>query len=92
MSDMEWAAYHDAVQKLHGKRTSSVLSLYEDFIVSHAAEEPQGHRGAYFLVWHRQFLWEFESALRRISPQVTVCFPAICHLAIAASSFDCSTD
>jgi Common central domain of tyrosinase len=73
LSNVQWSAYHDAVQKLHSRIGSDGLSDFEKFIEAHASEEFQGHGGAYFVVWHRQFLWEFESALRRINPSVTVC-------------------
>jgi hypothetical protein len=48
-------------------------SLYENFVQHHVNEVWQGHHGANFLPWHRQFLYEFETVLQWFAP-VTVPF------------------
>ncbi|KAF1953771.1 tyrosinase [Byssothecium circinans] len=45
---------------LEGKR-----SLYDDFSYSHASMENSSHRNAYFLPWHRWFLYLFDTSLRQ---------------------------
>ncbi|KAH3981818.1 hypothetical protein HBI70_152860 [Parastagonospora nodorum] len=45
---------------LEGKR-----SLYDDFSYSHALVEHSAHRNAYFLPWHRWFIYLFDTSLRQ---------------------------
>lgn len=59
------------VNALHSMKTTASsnpsVSVYEEFVTRHAstmAYTPNpAHRGPAFLPWHRQFIWEFESAM-----------------------------
>lgn len=68
----EWKAYHDAVTVLNTQIADGHLTKYDVFTKTHATEELQAHAGQYFLPYHRQLLFEFETALREINPEVTV--------------------
>nr|WTA00013.1 tyrosinase family protein [Streptomyces sp. NBC_00857] len=49
------------------------VQLHVQYYVSDAEDGPRaGHMAPSFLPWHRRFLLEFERALRRVDPKVTV--------------------
>lgn len=56
-------------QRLSLTKDQTVLegksSLYDDFSYSHASMEHSAHRNAYFLPWHRWFLYLFDASLRQ---------------------------
>jgi Common central domain of tyrosinase len=66
LSDAEWRRYTDALAAL---RRSGV---YSTFVGYHSTYSPQAHGGCYFLPWHRQYLYEFERALNRVAPGVSI--------------------
>jgi ribosomal protein S20 len=66
MSSTEWNTYANA---LNGLRKNGVLARFVDY---HTNYQAQGHGGCYFLPWHRQFLFEFERELNKITPGVSV--------------------
>lgn len=72
LSTSEWNDYVDAVTKLHDQAASGEENIYDSFIRSHGVDEFQWHGGQYFLPAHRQMLWEFESALQKIKPGITI--------------------
>jgi tyrosinase len=72
MTESEWSRFADAVIKLKMTRGASGLSLYDEFSQIHVERVDQAHIGAYFLPWHRQMIWEFESALNKVSPGVSI--------------------
>jgi hypothetical protein len=66
MSAAEWSAYTKALGIL---RTNGVWLRFYNY---HANFKLQGHGGCYFLPWHRQFLFEFERELNKVSPGVSL--------------------
>ncbi|MGH7204373.1 MAG: tyrosinase family protein [Candidatus Levyibacteriota bacterium] len=65
--------------------TMKANGTYQDFMNRHQAamstltptnetgtQRNVAHRGPAFLPWHRAFVWEFEQALRRVDPTVTL--------------------
>jgi tyrosinase len=56
--------------------TDNSLTGWDDFVKLHAQNGSFAHGGPAFLAWHRQFLFNFEEALRSVSggayPNVTV--------------------
>jgi hypothetical protein len=54
------------------KRVPQNQQGYDWFIQQHAAIQYYAHMGPSFLPWHRYFLFLFEQALRKLSPNVTV--------------------
>lgn len=73
---MEWDSFPDsgkqqfvdAIKCLMGRapsgQFSNARSRYEDFVALHQRLTPNVHQNSKFLLWHRYFLWTFESVLR----------------------------
>ena len=61
-------AFISAIRCLQGKRASGAYpaskSKYEDLTAIHQKLTPNVHSNAKFLLWHRYFVWTFESLLR----------------------------
>jgi Common central domain of tyrosinase len=73
----ELKRYTDAVIALRNKSGSNGLSVYERFAEVHSQQNAQAHRGAYFLPWHRQMLYEFEVELNTVAspgPRISIPF------------------
>jgi ribosomal protein S20 len=66
MSITEWNTYSNALNSL---RKNGVLARFVDY---HTNYQAQGHGGCYFLPWHRQFLFEFERELNKITPGLSI--------------------
>jgi Common central domain of tyrosinase len=66
MTNVEWDTYAIALNAL---RKSGVFGT---FVSYHNKYQLQGHGGCYFLPWHRQYLFEFERELNKISPGVSI--------------------
>lgn len=89
-SNTELARFRDAVVAL-GSAPSALppphtqANRYDDFVYVHEqsmAGHPPGdpgphaaHRGPLFFPWHREFLRQFENALRDVSGDPTICLP-----------------
>jgi Common central domain of tyrosinase len=61
LSCQEQQEYMDALTSL--KRSG----IYDDFTLTHEWMNKAAHGRPAFLPWHRWYLWEFESALRRVA-------------------------
>ncbi|KAF5369052.1 hypothetical protein D9758_002947 [Tetrapyrgos nigripes] len=56
---------HERLSKTPAGTTIDGLhSLYDDFALTHDMLEDFAHENAYFLPWHRYYLWLFDMALR----------------------------
>jgi hypothetical protein len=64
----EMNLYGYAIFKMRTTIGQNGKSIYENFVQSHMDFALQGHQGAYFLPWHRQLLYEFETQLQRFAP------------------------
>jgi tyrosinase len=55
-------------------RPGSTLDVYDEFVQEHfeSFSSGQAHGGPAFLVWHREFLLEFEHELQTVNPTVTI--------------------
>lgn len=67
-SPSDKSAYISAIRCLQGRpstgRYPGSRSKYEDLVALHQKLTPNVHGNAKFLLWHRYFLWTFESLLR----------------------------
>lgn len=70
ISSAEWDRYAAAVNALNQRGTGQ--TIFERFVQSHVENADQGHRGAYFLPWHRQMIYEYEQELKAIDPSVSI--------------------
>jgi hypothetical protein len=69
MSQQNWDRYAAAVKKLNsGPRPNK----WDQLSNMHVQYYPQVHSSPFFLGWHRQFLYDFESALRKIDETVRI--------------------
>jgi Common central domain of tyrosinase len=64
----EWNMYTYALNRMRSTQAENGLTIFENFVQFHAQNVLQAHQGSYFLPWHRQLLYEFETALRRFAP------------------------
>ncbi|EHY56432.1 hypothetical protein HRR83_002487 [Exophiala dermatitidis] len=72
MAPAERKAYTDAVKCLMGKPSQldpaqypAAINRYMDYAVIHVNRTQYVHLDAFFLTWHRYFLWLYESDLRQ---------------------------
>lgn len=67
-SDSDRQAFVDSIKCLMNRPASGQFSQsrsrYEDFVALHQRLTPNVHGNAKFLLWHRYYLWAFESTLR----------------------------
>jgi hypothetical protein len=76
ISKAELTRYTNAVNQIRkttipGKK----YSVFAEFAAIHGAHTFQAHRGAYFLPWHRQMLYEFEAELNKVAspgPKISI--------------------
>jgi hypothetical protein len=66
MTSSEWATYANALQTLRAN------GVYARFVQYHITFSQQAHGGCFFLPWHRQYLFEFERELNRVSPGISI--------------------
>jgi hypothetical protein len=64
----EWNMYTYALNMMRSTQAGNGFTVFENFVQFHAQNTLQAHQGAYFLPWHRQLLYEFETALQRFAP------------------------
>jgi tyrosinase len=62
----EQSEYVNAVQQLKSN------GIYDHFVQTHIDWQEQSHGVPEFLPWHRYFIYQFESALRTVSPCITL--------------------
>lgn len=72
LSKSEWTRFVKAVLKIHETPKDGGDSIFTKYVRFHASYVLQWHGGQYFLPAHRQMLWEFESVLREVYPDVTI--------------------
>ncbi len=77
LSDAQWNRFVNAVDQLKNNpdirsRRNPSISPYDDLAILHTEFVQEAHGGAYFLPWHRLFLFLYESLLREIDPEVTI--------------------
>lgn len=75
LSEAEWQRFLRALNTLKFNSTSRrnpSISAFEDLAVIHTEFVQEAHGGAYFLPWHRLFLYLYESLLREIDPGLTI--------------------
>lgn len=87
LTSTEKAAFIQALNALKNTFTpGSSLSIYDQFVLQHvltmgfqqqlgakaSAQGNPAHSQPAFLPWHRQFLHQFEQALQKIDPKVTI--------------------
>jgi len=77
MTDVEWGRFLNALNQLKNNpeirsRRNPDFSPFEDLASLHTEFVEEAHGGAYFLPWHRLFLFLLESQLREIDPSVTL--------------------
>jgi tyrosinase len=67
-SDSDRRAFTDSIRCLMTRPASGQFgasrSRYEDLVALHQTLTPNVHNNAKFLIWHRYYLWTFESLLR----------------------------
>lgn len=72
MSDEERRRYHEAVKKLKTDRIDG-MSKYDLLVIYHTPQEaPEAHWGPAFLPYHREYLKQYELALRQVDPGVAL--------------------
>lgn len=70
MSDEERRRYHEAVRRLKSDRIDG-MSKYDLLVVYHTPQEaPEAHWGPAFLPYHREYLKQYELALRQVDSSV----------------------
>jgi hypothetical protein len=69
MSQQSWDRYVAAVKQLNSGPRPTKWDLFSNI---HIQNFPQIHNDPFFLGWHRQFLYEFESALREIDETIRI--------------------
>ena len=87
LTQEEKSAYVNALKTLQTTiPDGSTISIYDQFLVIHvttmgflrsdavgpATGADAAHNNAAFLPWHREFLFQFEQALRSVEPMVTI--------------------
>ncbi|KAI9298903.1 Di-copper centre-containing protein, partial [Neoconidiobolus thromboides FSU 785] len=69
LTDDERTRFFNAVKKLNeGEKPTT----YDKFALAHIANSKFAHGHTGFLVWHRQFLLEFETELQKVDPEVSI--------------------
>ncbi|VDP12493.1 unnamed protein product [Soboliphyme baturini] len=72
MSDEARLRFFNAVNRMKADRRDG-MSRYDLFVTYHTSSRaPAAHFGASFLPWHREYLRQFEIALRSYDPQVSI--------------------
>jgi tyrosinase len=64
-----------AIRQVHRTTRSQRFqgySRWDEFARIHAESFPRIHVAQHFFTWHRYFLWEVESELRRVNPNVVI--------------------
>lgn len=77
MSRQEWNRFLNALNQIKSNESLSSrrnpdIRPYEDLAVLHTEFVEEAHGGAYFLPWHRIFIFLYESLLREVDPRITI--------------------
>ncbi|KAK3367888.1 hypothetical protein B0H63DRAFT_87371 [Podospora didyma] len=70
LTETERKAYTSAVLCLMEKpglmtaQAPGAKSRFDDYVAIHIQQTPRNHGSAFFLPWHRYYLWHYENALR----------------------------
>lgn len=72
MTEKELNDWQQANLQLRNEVNDEGLSIYDELVILHASFLEEAHNGAYFLPWHRLFLFALENELRRFQPDLTL--------------------
>src|SRR5262249_32752202 len=72
MTQSQVTEFVTALRKMQTPSAPGTPSVFDKFVAIHIGEASLIHNYADFLPWHREFLLEFEQALQKIDPQVTI--------------------